>query len=450
MGAGCALIDMRRTSAEIARVAIAVVVLSACVDRTVSEVEPVQDNVETFDVPTVVERDVDILFVIDSSPSMAEEHASLRANFGALLDRLDDTPEGLPNVHLGVVSSDMGTAPYNVNSQCRADGGDRGLLHGAACSALGGASFIEDVLDADGSRRRNYAGALEDVFGCTADVGVDGCGFERHLDAMKAALTPGANGGFVREDAMLAVVFLADEDDCSASDPRLYDANNTALGPLTDFRCHTQGVVCEDDPDPGAPGERTGCVARDDSAYLESIDAYVDFLVDLKGNERDVIVGAIVGDPEEVQIGVDAQGRPELLAGCPSGGLGASEPGIRFAELLGRFTQSSFSTLCAGDLRGALEDVGEKIGSATGVMCLGSAISDRNPVKEGVQSECSMVETLESGVERVIPSCDAAAAPCWSIVNDGMCAQGFGRLVIDRAGAPAPEDGRIRAQCTVE
>ncbi len=408
-----------------------------------------QDNVETFDVPTVVERDVDILFVIDSSPSMAEEHASLRANFGALLERLN-TAEGLPNVHIGVVSSDMGTAPYNVNSQCRADGGDRGLLHGATCGALSGAAFIEDVLDADGSRRKNYSGALEDVFGCTADVGVDGCGFERHMDAMKAALTPGANGSFVREDAMLAVVFLADEDDCSARDPRLYDMGNTALGPLTDFRCHTAGVVCEDDPDPAAPGERTGCVVREPSPYLESIDAYVEFLDDLKGDERNVIVGGIVGDPEDVQIGVDAQGRPAVLAGCPSGGLGASEPGIRFAELLGRFTQSSMSTLCAGDLRAALEDVGDKIQASTGTMCLGSAIADRNPVIDGVQSECSMVETLESGVERVIPSCDASAAPCWRIVNDGMCTLGFGRLVIDRAGAPAPEDGRIRAQCTVE
>lgn len=425
-------------------------VFVACVDRTVSRVEPEQDNVLTFDVPTVVERDVDILFVIDSSPSMAEEHASLRSDFGALLDRLDDGPEGLPDVHIGVVSSDMGTAPYNVNSQCRADGGDRGLLNGAACAALGGARFIEDVLDIDNTRRTNYTGALEDVFACAADVGVDGCGFERHLDAMQTALS-GANPGFVRDDAFLAVVFVADEDDCSARDARLYDPNNPALGPITDFRCHAQGIRCADDPDPASPGPREGCVPDDSSPYLASIDAYADFLVGLKGDERRVIVSGIIGDPDDVSIGVDAQGRPAVLAGCPEGGLGASEPGIRFRELLSRFTHSSMSTLCAGDLRAALAAVGEKIRASTGVMCLSRAIADQNPTLAGVQAECSVVEALDGSAETVIPSCDSgAAAPCWRIVDDRTCSLGFGQLIIDRAGAPAPEDGRIRAQCTVE
>lgn len=430
--------------------ALFTVVLGACVDRTVSRVDPTQDNVETFDVPTVVERDVDILFVIDSSPSMAEEHAALRSDFGALLDRLDDGPEGLPNVHLGVVSSDMGTAPYRASDECLPDGGDRGLLNGAACAALGGASFIEDVLDIDNTRRTNYSGTLEAAFGCTADVGVRGCGFERHLDAMRAALS-GANPGFVRDDAYLAVVFLADEDDCSARDPRLYDPNNTALGPLTDFRCHAQGIRCEDDPDPAAPGPREGCVPDDSSPYLESIDTYADFLVGLKGDEDRVVVAAIVGDPDDVRIGVDALGRPAVLAGCPAGGLGASEPGLRFRELLSRFTHSSMSTLCAGDLRAALAKVGEKIRASTGVMCLSRAIEDQNPTLAGVQAECSVIEALDGGAETVIPSCDSgAAAPCWRIVDDATCSQRFGQLVIDRGGAPAPEDGRIRAQCTVE
>lgn len=443
-----ALIDMRRILLA-PLLAPLLLLLPACVDRTVSRVEPVQDSVETFDVPTVVERDVDILFVIDSSPSMEEEHASLRNDFGALLDRLDDGPEGLPNVHIGVVSSDMGTAPYNVNSQCRADGGDRGLMNGAACAALGGARFIEDVLDIDGTRRTNYSGTLQEVFGCAADVGVDGCGFERHMDAMRTALGE-ANPGFVRDDAYLAVVFVADEDDCSARDPGLYDPSNPALGPVSDFRCHAQGITCDDDPDPAAPGAREGCVPDESSAYLESIDAYVDFLVGLKGDEDRVIMAAIVGDPDDVQIGVDPQGRPAVLAGCPEGGLGASEPGIRFRELLSRFTHGSLSTLCAGDLRAALEEVGEKIRASTGDMCLSRAIADRNPVREGVQAECSMIEELD-GVERAIASCDSgAASPCWRIVDDETCSQGFGRLIIDRAGAPAPDDGRIRAQCTVQ
>lgn len=415
-----------------------------------SRVDPTQDNVETFDVPTVVERDVDILFVIDSSPSMMEEHASLVANFPALLDRLDDNPEGLPNVHIGVVSSDMGTAPYNVNSQCRADGGDRGVLHGATCAALGGAGFIEDVLDADGTRRRNYTGTLDAAFGCTADVGIDGCGFERHLDAMRQALARDTNPGFVRDHAILSVVFIADEDDCSAKDPRLYDPNNTALGPITDFRCHTQGVTCDNDPDPAAPGPRDGCEPDPSSAYLESVDAYVEFLVGLKGEGR-VLVSGIIGDPDTVEIGPDPQGRPSVLATCPTGGLGASEPGIRFADFISRFDNGSMATLCTSDLRAALEQVGDAINQTEGIMCLSAPIEDNNAALEGIQAECSVVESFDGGVDRVIPSCETGGTPCWRITSDPeICARGFGRLIVDHGSEPIPEDGRIRAQCTVQ
>jgi hypothetical protein len=441
--------------ARLARLALPSLLLlpAACVDRTVSRVDPVPDHVETFEVPILVERDVDILFVIDSSQSMTEEHGSLRTDFGALLDRLDDGTGGLPDVRLGVISSSLGTAPYNVDSLCRADGGDRGLLHGAACAALGGATFIEDVLDADGSRRRNYTGTLEDAFGCIADVGVSGCGFEQHLESMRVALTPGTNPGFLRDDALLAVVVLADEDDCSASDPRLYDPNDTALGPITDFRCHAQGIVCDDDPVPAAPGTRTGCRPRPDSAYLEDIGGYVDFLATLKGDADRVIVAGIIGDPDRVQIGPDAFGRPSVLATCPDGGLGASEPGIRLASFLSRFRYSSRSTLCAGDLAAGLAEVGQLIDERRGRMCLTASIADRNPELPGVQAECSMVEVGDSGVERVVPSCDVAgdARPCWRIVDDAACADAdHQRVDIDRGGDLAAENGTLRVQCVVE
>ncbi len=427
--------------------------LAACVDRTVSRVDPIADHVEALDIPTEPERDVDILFVIDSSPSMAEEHAALLDDFDTLLARLDDVPGGLPDVHIGVVSSDMGTAPFNVNSQCRADGGDRGLMQGATCAALGGASFIEDVLDpADGTRRRNYTGTLEAAFGCAADVGVDGCGFEQHLASMKQALSPGTNPGFVREDAILAVVFLADEDDCSVSDGGLFDGSNTALGPLTDFRCHSQGIICEGDPDPAAPGAKTGCEPNPDSAYLAELDDYYDFLVDLKGGrEDDVIVAGIIGDPDRVQVGPDANGRPSVLATCPSGGLGASELGIRFDALLSRFTNSSRSSLCAGDLSAALQGVADQIVDELVGGCLSRPVQDRNPGRDGVQTECSVVEAV-AGTVTVIPSCDVAAGPCWRIVQDPVnCASEHAqRVIVDRGGTANPANGILHVQCVVQ
>src|SRR5258706_14754108 len=54
-------------------------------------------------------RDLDILFVVDSSPSMADKQHSLAQNFPRMIDVLAQLDGGLPNLHLGVVTSDMGT-----------------------------------------------------------------------------------------------------------------------------------------------------------------------------------------------------------------------------------------------------------------------------------------------------------------------------------------------------
>src|SRR5688500_10426668 len=52
---------------------------------------------------------LDILFVIDNSPYMIEQQASLAANFTRMIDVLDQLDGDLPNLHIGVVTSDVGT-----------------------------------------------------------------------------------------------------------------------------------------------------------------------------------------------------------------------------------------------------------------------------------------------------------------------------------------------------
>ncbi len=426
---------------------------AACIDRPVSEVYPEGDPVDRIVVPTSVERDLDILFVIDSSQSMTEEHTALRASFGSLLDRLDDGAGGLPNVHIGVVSSDLGTAPHAVDGRCDATGGDQGrMLTAGGCAALGGNLFLEDVLDPDGTRRRNYSGTLGDAFSCLSNVGSSGCGFEQHLEAMKVALSPGTNPNFLRDDAALAVIFVADEDDCSSPGGRLYDPGATGtLGALTDFRCHAHGIECTDNPDPAAIGVRTGCAPDPDSTLLQNIDAYVSFLVDLKGGRRDkVIVGGVIGDPSQVEIGRDSLGRPEVRAACPSGGLGASEPGLRFAAFFDRFQFSSHHSLCDGDLSAALDTIGEVIDENLELRyCPRRPLADRNPMVSGLQPECSLTQ-VDGSTQTVIPLCDVAdgAVPCWRVVDDASCDAGQ-RLEVDRGGVPGPEDGVIHIQCVV-
>ena len=90
--------------------------------------------------------------------------------------------------------------------------------------------------------------------GCVAVLGTGGCEYEQPLEASLAALTrqaePGMpNEGFLRNDSLLAIIYVTDEDDCSASNPQLYDNTqtdiNSTLGPLTSYRCFEFGITCD-------------------------------------------------------------------------------------------------------------------------------------------------------------------------------------------------------------
>src|SRR6187397_1802808 len=78
--------------------------LAGCPDRTISEVNPQQGRVEYKDIPVTVNRDIDILFVIDDSPSMLDKQTNLKNNFPNFINVLDTIEGGLPNVHIGVAS----------------------------------------------------------------------------------------------------------------------------------------------------------------------------------------------------------------------------------------------------------------------------------------------------------------------------------------------------------
>src|SRR4051812_12523969 len=59
-----------------------------------------------------VNTDLDIVFMIDNSFSMKEEQDNLARNFPVFISALEALPEGIPNVHIGVVTSDLGSGKY--------------------------------------------------------------------------------------------------------------------------------------------------------------------------------------------------------------------------------------------------------------------------------------------------------------------------------------------------
>jgi len=259
------------------------------------------------DIPVEINRDLDILFVIDNAPTMAEEQAALLANFTRFANVLENMEGGLPNVHIGVISADLGAGPYSVGN-CVA-GGDGAELQSSPrrdCEAPQDA-FISDVANYDGTRTRNYSGDLTETFACIAELGTEGCELSQPLAAARRALdgSVATNAGFLRDDAFLQIVFITDQDDCSAKDTTLFDPNATELGPLTPFRCFEYGVVC--DPDlPRVAGQRIDCQPRDGSAYFGSLQEEADFLRSLKDDPNMVLVAAVIGNPEPVAGSADA------------------------------------------------------------------------------------------------------------------------------------------------
>jgi hypothetical protein len=266
--------------------------LWACNGHKLQTPTPLPQMETDFSVLVSPERNIDILFMIDNSPSMDPKQTALANNFPRLIAALELLPGGLPDVHIGVVSSNMGAGNGAMGGNCGNGLGDRGLLWGndpndmtasvadgspyatdpnhplkaSGCGLNANQRWIEDIQNPDPNtpgRIRNYTNLqLADVFSCLAKaVGVAGCGQEHQLQATRVALIPQpsintANNGFLRSNAYLAIVLITDEDDCSANnDNGLNDdmfnmVTKRDVGDTTSLRCAARGHLCNNAPIP--------------------------------------------------------------------------------------------------------------------------------------------------------------------------------------------------------
>lgn len=397
--------------------------------------------------------DVDVLFVIDNSGSMREEQQSLAANFDRFVNVLSDAPGGLPSLHLGIVSSDMGAGPYGIMG-CTGNG-DNGLLlsqPSSSCPAPGPEPFIIDLASPSGSRTTNYAGSLTDVFSCISQLGTTGCGFEQHFESMRRALngSNAQNNGFLRPDAILAVIMVADEDDCSTDDVEMFDSNPTLdhpdslLGPLSSFRCFEFGVACDVD-DPRAPGPRQDCGNRDDSAFMYSVNDYVRFLESLKAPGTPVVFSSIAG-VGPVVVGTD-NGEPVLEPGCVSES-GEASPAVRIQAMSQQLGMPDPVSICSADLSAGLRLAAENIVAAMTRSCMLTP----------EPSECLVADVENFGevdekTVQELPSCSTkASGPCSTVVpNSAACGgssvSSLAQVTVDRRGTSAPENTDVVVSC---
>ena len=430
--------------------------LSACssdgTEKSDCTTQPCSQEVAV--IPLEPSRDIDILFMIDNSGAMREEQEALVASFDRFIDVLSGSEGGLPNLHIGVVSSNVGAG--NDGSDGCEGSGDNGALQNAprgVCNPPDGA-YIVDNGNGDGSRTRNYEGELADTFSCIAQLGTLGCSFEQPLESLKRALEPSnsGNAGFLRDDAWLVLVLLTDEDDCSARDSELFSPDETGpLGPLASFRCFEFGVVCDDDQ-PRALGVKTGCQSRENSTYLRPVSEYVSFFKGLKSDPSDVIVAGIMGNPTPVTVirGIDEN--PRLGDSCTSS-TGRASPAVRIASFLSSFPARNVSTtICNNNLSDAITVIGELVTTALGSPCLQEAIS--TPL------DCQVHDVRNHGQSNEMRSelaqCDSATAPtnepCYVIAQDlQQCATTPSGLMVEvhRTDA-APSDTSIVVTCKSE
>ena len=154
------MIDRHMDSGVLSTACVALATLGSCgfakpVDL-VDAAPPVRTDVVV--VPAVPNPNVDLLFVIANTPTMGATQAGITSAFPQFLAQLNAEDGGLPNLHLGVVTSDMGTsaatgsAAASVGSgagRC-AGAGDAGRLHYGGSGVTG--LYLSDIADSSGNR----------------------------------------------------------------------------------------------------------------------------------------------------------------------------------------------------------------------------------------------------------------------------------------------------------
>lgn len=155
--------------------------------------------------------DIDILFVIDSSGSMADNQASLIRSFPGFVEGMRTRLLNAPSFRVGVTtSSDV----FNNRAGCTEIGSLVTQTSGPSSSNRNCAPF------ASGAAWMGHLDTqLEEHFACAAQVGVSGSDDERMMRATLNAISPeftapgACNEGFARPDALLVLVLITDEDD---------------------------------------------------------------------------------------------------------------------------------------------------------------------------------------------------------------------------------------------
>jgi hypothetical protein len=451
------------TAARILSLVVALAGAAGCNDHPIKAVELEREQGGERQFAVSLDRDVDVLFVIDNSRSMAVEQATLARNFASFLAPLEE-PGVDANYRVAITTTDNGSLSKWCSSP---DGGNFRLT---SCR-----SRPEEFVDENSGIDELQAGCLDvcahdeieilptttredpqakprpwiernagrtnlpegispaEAFSCFGPQGVTGCGFESTLETMRRGLQQAGDAasteyGFLRPNAILAVVIVTDEEDCSARyhdipdpwDPdgsrALWsDLNATGSTPTSEV-CWFGGVTCEDNGDGtkschaadiGADGDP---VADPEDAVLFPLERYVDFLDGITASKqelhdnRQVLVAVIAGVPIgyaggdlSYADGTDTEFRRQngIGPGCVSEG-GEAVPPVRlleFAQATQADGENNLFSICQDDYSAALTQVADAIRRQVQPGCVPECVLDEDPLEPGLQHVCTIEQT---------------------------------------------------------
>ncbi len=337
--------------------------------------------------PNTLARDVDILFMIDNSAGMLPFQRRLADALPAFVNALREPPYGLPNLHVALVSSSLGTGIWGNVPGCAPNGpgNENGVFqHDPACTALpGDQHFLRSV-----GGHSNFTGDLAAMLACLSQVGDNGCGFEHPFESVRLALQrsldPGdpENAAFLRANAYLAIIMLTNEDDCSVlPDSYLFDPNEISVadprGGLQSYRCTEFGHLCDGRRPPHIVVETTplnGCVSAEDGV-LVTVSGFVDFLRTLKATPGAIVAAAIAGpttpyvvEPRDfILVNGGMESQPSVASSCVSSPSGSvATPAVRIKQWTDAFgSDGIFRSICEAGLEEALINVARVIKTKT-------------------------------------------------------------------------------------
>jgi hypothetical protein len=406
---------------------------TGCLDRELKALNPCLVSSVSRKVAVNNIDKVDLLFMVDNSNSMAEEQSALKQQFPKMIQVLttgmrsaDDQNPFPPakDLHLGVVSSDMGAFGQMNVQGCNMDGGDDGRLkhvstNGAGCQAAY-PSFLAYTASASGAAATDIA----TDFGCIAELGTGGCGYEQQMEAPFKALWPSTYSdamgnlvtpnpytfvgpittgrgdlqppegaaGFVRSAAnggisLLAITIVTDEEDCSSQVTDHFRVATSANDPLAQ-----QGpqVRCLDNPQNLYPTSRyidgfkalragydklvvfAAIVGVPTDLVDDKARAAVDFTDD---TARDAYYDQILANPamqEKVEgRGQAAQLTPSCVRTDRTGHPSTATPPRRIVDVVKGFGQNGvLQSICQDDFGPAMDAIIEVIARQLGAVCL--------------------------------------------------------------------------------